>query len=111
MTEEKLKILLPPEKIVRQVAEKNPSSGLSRMIELFGPSVAARIMTEFAGRMLYLPTNSTLYRSMVAAYVKEELKGLKPGSPKYQKQISKLAHLFKKEERSIIRIHKSGRYE
>lgn len=110
MKEEKLKFLIPPEKIVKKVGGDFPRSGLSELVDMFNPVVASRIMMAFAGRTLYLPSRSTIYRTMVCSYVRTELKNLKGGSPRYEMTVGQLAHLFQKSKFTIKKIHENGKY-
>ena len=110
MVKKKEKILVPPENYVAIIGKKNPRTKLERLIELFGPTVAATIMLEFAGEALYFPRVSTLNRTVTVMYVKQELKNLRHERPEFRERVRQLAHLFKKSEKTIIKIYKNGKY-
>jgi hypothetical protein len=110
MAEKKEKILVPPENYVAIIARKNPRSKLERLIEMFGPTVAAAIMIEFAGQALYFPRLSTLNREVTVLYVRQELKNLRKDRPEFRKRIRQLAHLFKMPEHRILKIYRNGKY-
>jgi hypothetical protein len=67
-------------------------------------------MIEFAGQALYFPRVSTLNREVTVMYIRQELKNLRRDRLEYRERIRQLAHLFKKSEKTIIKIYKNGKY-
>lgn len=110
MVKKKEKILVPPENYVSIIGKKNPRTKLERLIELFGPTIAATIMLEFAGEALYFPRVSTLNRTVTVLYIKQELKNKRRDRSEFRERVKQLAHLFKKPERSILKIYENGKY-
>ncbi len=98
------------QKILENYCHGKRGSIVAELRAKLGDDVTIQLLDNFSGRLIYVPDKSSLRRASVPMLIKEELKGLEPGSPEFKIKIRNLSKFYKLTQKSIKAINKMGIY-
>jgi len=108
--------MLESEKIVKKGILENycqakHGSILTELREKLGDDVTIKLIEDFSGRLIYIPSKSSLKRTASPMLIRAELKGFEPGSDEFKAKVKMLADYYKLTQKAIKKINKRGIFE
>lgn len=96
------------EKILENYCRVKPHSIVAEVQQKLGDDVIIKLLNNFSGRLIYLPSKSSLKRAALPMLVKAELKGLVPGSDLFKAKVKILSKFYKLTQKAIKQINRKG---
>lgn len=96
--------------ILDEYCRAKPGSVVAEIRIKLGDDLIIQLLDTFSGRLIYLPTRSSLKRATLPMLITERLRGLKPDSVPFKAQVGILSDVYKLTQKAIIKINKTGRY-
>ena len=72
--------------------------------------VIIQLLDDFSGRLIYIPTKSSLRRAALPMLIEQELKGIEPGSSEFKIKVKNLSQFYKLTQKAIKTINRKGIY-
>jgi len=97
-------------KILDEYCHANPGSIVAEIRTNLGDYLIIQLLDNFPGRLIYLPEKSSLRRAGLPMLIKEELRGLEPGSSEFKTKVKNLSEYYKLTQKAIKAINRKGSY-
>ncbi len=97
-------------KILSAYCFAKPDTKFSRLIDRLGLEVGIKLVDEFYGQLITVPSKNSLQRSALPRIIRDELEGLTPNSTEFKMEIKNLAKFYKLSKRAILEMNKTGKY-
>ena len=95
-------------KILDEYCRAKPGSVVAEIRTKLGDDLIIQLLDTFCGRLIYLPTRSSLKRATLPMLITERLRPLKPGSGVFKAQVGILSDVYKLTQKAVIKINKEG---
>lgn len=105
---EKEKII--KKKILDEYCQAKRGSIVEELRMKLGDDVTIKLVDNFSGRLLFIPSKSSFRRAALPMLIKEELKGVEPGSDEFKTKVKNLSEYYKLTQKAIKVINKKGSY-
>lgn len=97
-------------KILESYCQAKRSSIVVELRVKLGDTATIRLVDDFAGRPIYIPSKSSLRRAAMPMLIRAELQGLEPKSKEFALKVRELARFYKITKKVIKQINRKGVY-
>lgn len=97
-------------KILSAYCLTKPDAKFAQMVDKVGIEVGIKLVDEFWGQVIAIPTKNSLQRSALPQIIRDELEGLKPESDQFKMKVKSLSKFYSLRKKAIIKMHKIGKY-
>lgn len=98
------------EKILLAYLYAKPETRFSQVVKKLGVEMGIKLVDEFWGRVIVIPSRASLQRGALPQIVKDDLEGLKIDSDLFKKKVKDLASFYRLTKRAIMKMRKTGKY-
>lgn len=95
-------------KILDEYCQAKPGSIVAEIRTNLGDDLIIQLLDNFSGRLIYLPEKSSMRRAALPMLIREELRGLEPGTSEFKAKVRNLSEYYKLTQKAIIKINKKG---
>jgi len=97
-------------KILVNYCFAKPDSKFAKILDKLGIEDAVKLVDEFQGQVLSIPTRNALQRVALPEIIRDELGGLQPESDPFKMKVKSLSNFYKLSKRAITEMNKTGKY-
>jgi hypothetical protein len=97
-------------KILANYCKAKPGSKLAGLVKTLGIEVAIKLVDEFQGEVLSIPTRNALQRVALPMIIRNDLDEIPPKSKPFKMKVKNLSEFYKLSKRAIIEMNKTGLY-
>jgi len=98
------------QKILEAYLVAKPDTQFSRLIKELGIEAGIKLVDEFWGQIIVVPSNASLQRGALPQLIRDDLVGLKLNSDLFKKTVKDFANFYKLPKRAILEMNENGRY-
>ena len=97
-------------KILSAYCFAKPDTKFAQVVDKVGIAVGIKLVDEFSGRVLTIPTRNSLQRAALPKIISDELDGLKPEHEEFKRKVKSLSDFYRLPKRAILMMNKTGKY-
>jgi len=87
-----------------------PDTKFAQVIDKLGIDIGIKLVDEFWGQVIVIPTKNSLKRQALPQIIRDELEGLKPESDQFKLKVKNLSNFYMLPRRAILMMNKTGKY-
>ena len=97
-------------KILSAYCLTKPDAKFAQMVDKVGIEVGIKLVDEFWGQVIAIPTRNALQRGALPQIIRDELEGLKPETDPFKLKVKNLSSFYRLPKRAIQQMNKTGKY-